>query len=458
MPQSRSTDVVVIGGGPAGSSTASFLRQRGLAVTVFERERFPREHVGESLLPFCHGLFRDLGVLAEMEKRYVRKPGVRFISSDGSDYTTWCFDRVIDDESYLSFQVVRSEFDELLLDNSARLGAEVHEETRVTEVDLERPDGGVSVQAVGPGGDAITCEARFLIDASGRETFIGSRMRWREANKDLQRTALWTHFEGANLIGGLEEGVSIIAYLGGDKKGWAWVFPLARGKVTVGLVADNEFFRGEKKRLGEADDWQQSCFEQEIMRSPFIRRVLEGSRQGMPLIVNGDYSYSVKTKYGANFALVGDAGRFIDPIFSSGVFLSIKSARLVGDAIADAWHAGRELQSGLPGVYEKIDGAYGFVARMIRLFYDPHALRWDKARPGLMDAHEEAAQRHSAAMAAGHYMLAGDFFEKHEKYNAMFDVLEQPREFNNYKKLVIDRVEYDERTCKREGTPSNFPV
>jgi hypothetical protein len=262
------------------------------------------------------------------------------------------------------------------------------------------------------------------------------------------------------MVGGLEDGVSIIAYLGGDKKGWAWVFPLAKDVVTVGFVTDNAFVRSRKKELQDpaGGDWQQKLYEEEIMRSPFIRDVLAGARQSKPLFVNGDYSYVVDPKYGSNFALVGDAGRFIDPIFSSGVFLSMKSAKLVSAAIAEKLAAGDAAgMEGLAAGYRTINGAYEFVHRMIRLFYNPHALSWADATPQAEGAEDESAKMHSAAMAAGHYMLAGDFFENQEKYHTMFDVLEHPRDFKNYKALVIDRSQFREYSCRREGAPSNFP-
>lgn len=445
-------DVIVIGGGPAGSTTASYLAMAGFDVALFERERFPREHVGESLLPFCHGLFEELGVLDQMKQHFVRKPGVRFVTADGKHFTTWCFDRVIDDESYLSFQVARAEFDQLLLRNSSRLGVSVHEETKVVDAEFVDPGDeshGVTVTVEAADGSTRDYRARFLLDASGRSTFMGTRMRERKANPDLDRTALWTHYGNVELKGGLEEGISVIVYLGGDKKGWAWVFPLGVDRVTVGFVTDNAYIRTRKKELEDQHgaDWKLALMEGEVHSSPFIHRILEGAERTKPLYVNGDYSYTVETKYGPDFALVGDAGRFIDPIFSSGVFLSMKSGRIVAGAI-EAMLGGDNPRDPAPleAAYKTINGAYNFVHRMIKLFYTPHALSWAEAGGAVKDV--DSAIEHGDAMAAGHYMLAGDFFEKQEKYNSMFEVLENPTNFSRYKKLVIDRETFQEGSCR----------
>ena len=168
-------DVVVIGGGPAGSTVASYLAKKGHSVTVLEKEKFPRIHVGESLLPFCYSLFEELGVLDQMKKRFVRKPTVRFISSDGKTSTNWCFNHVIKDESYLSFQVERSEFDTILLENSRKCGVTVKEQTRVRKVDFDSDGDTFQVYASGANGEEEMYRARFLIDASGRSSFLATK-------------------------------------------------------------------------------------------------------------------------------------------------------------------------------------------------------------------------------------------------------------------------------------------
>lgn len=439
-------DVIIIGGGPAGSSMATWLVRMGHDVLLLEREKFPREHVGESLLPFCYTLLEDLGVVGELRKNFVRKPGVRFIDRDGNASTTWCFSHVIKDETYLSFQVIRGEFDHILLKNAARNGAEVHEETSVVEADTTSSGDQVTVTSVDKNGTKTLHTARFLVDASGREAFVGARNGWRKPRPELDRTAIWSHWGDVKLAGGLEEGLSIIIYMGLEQKGWIWVFPLGENRITAGFVAQNSYLREQQRKLKEqgSKDWKYDLCMQELMRSSFVAKLLEGSRMIIPMQINGNYSYEVKNHYGSNYAMVGDARGFVDPIFSSGVFLSIKSSSLVAPAIHKYLTAEpSEGKALMENAYRQITGAYNFVHRMIRLFYDPHSLTWAQA-----GADGRTHKDHESAMAAGHYMLSGDFFENYEKFNGFFEVLENPDSFRRYKKVVIDRDEFVQPSCK----------
>jgi flavin-dependent dehydrogenase len=233
--------------------------------------------------------------------------------------------------------------------------------------------------------------------------------------------------------------------MGLEQKGWIWVFPLGENRITAGFVAQNSYLRDQQRKLTQAGstDWKYDLCMQELLRSKFVRELLEGSTMLLPMLINGNYSYEVKNHYGANYAMVGDARGFIDPIFSSGVFLSIKTSYLVSAAIH------KQLTDGLNGTnaemetaYRQVTGAYNFVHRMIRLFYNPHAVTWAQA-----GADGLAHRAHESAMAAGHYMLSGDFFENYEKFEGFFKILEDPKHFQRYKKVVIDRPEFNQPSC-----------
>lgn len=447
-------DVIIIGGGPAGSTAASYLAMSGRKVLLLEKEKFPRDHVGESLLPFCYSLFQELGVLQQLEKYFVRKPSVRFMVKDGSVATNWCFRNVIHDDSFLSFQVDRKVFDTVLLNNSRRLGVTVKEETKVSNVEFDTAEDLVKVSAIGPNGEKQNYQGRFLIDASGRDSFMATQNRWREPNKGFDRTALWSHWiDVKQMKGGLEEGSSIIIYLGGEKRGWIWVFPLEKDRVTAGVVMDNFHLRNKKREFQEKGhpDWQMALYQEELLESPFVADLLQGSQLMTELFVEGDYSYNSSTKYGPRYALVGDASRFIDPIFSSGIYLSIKSASLVAGALDKM--LGNHLDQNQPLIeaYQQINGAYNLVFRLIGLFYNPHSISFAEAA-SFFQEHRE----HEDAMAAGHFILCGDFFQNNQKYHNFLDLLADPRYFEMYRKSVIQRANLNPPACDT-GLGNVFP-
>lgn len=430
---------MIVGGGPAGSTVATLLAREGHRVTLLEKEKFPRDHVGESLLPYCYNLFDELGVLEKMTQNFVRKPGVRFIDVDGSSQTTWCFGHVIKDPSYLSFHVIRSEFDKMLLDNARENGVMVQEQTRVQSVDLDGNGGSVKVRAIGPRGGNQVHHAKFLVDASGRDTFLASLMRSKKPHDALDRAALSTHWIGGKYIQGIEEGLLQIVYLGGEKKGWIWVIPIGTDRLSVGVVLNHSYIRRRRAEL-EGDgvkDWQDALYRAELMSSDFVGDVLSEARIAMPLMFNGDFSYTVERKYGPNFALIGDASTFIDPIFASGVYLSMNSARLLANALHQKFtSANGQGDASLEQVYGEINGAYALVDQAIRYFYNSASINFAQVGNAA-----DLIRQPQEKLEILHFLLAGDFFQRHAQYRRVLDSLQDPKLYQRYKNLVIPAQE-----------------
>ena len=441
------SDVLVIGGGPAGSTMASFLAKKGHSTTLLEREHFPREHVGESMLPFCYHVFEELGVLETMKERFVRKPGVRFIDTDGSTNTAWCFNRHITDASQLSFQVIRSEFDDVLLRHSESLGTNVFEGHRVVDVDLG--DDRSVVTATDDAGERKTFTARFVVDASGRDTFMSNRLKTKTAHKELERTALsCTNWKGAIFKDTLDEGLIQIVYLGGDKQGWIWCIPLGTDRLSVGVVMNTRYYREQRAKLKAegVEDWRRALYLQEVEAAPFTHEILANAEMNARLQVNGDYSYVCHEKWGDNFALVGDSSAFIDPIFSTGVFMAMKSARIASDAVDLRLREGVEAsQVAFKDAYEAITGAYNLIDKLIRLFYTPDVVNF--AQLSTAGSAFEDFEHYRNAMGVYHFLIAGDFFDRAGYYDDFVESLRARKNFDRYKKTIIDRPTLNTVSC-----------
>ncbi|HET6992685.1 MAG TPA: tryptophan 7-halogenase, partial [Bacteroidia bacterium] len=220
-------DVAIIGGGPGGSSSATYLRKFGYSVVVFEKEKFPRDHVGESLIPYCYYKMKEMGVLDDILKFATKKPGVHFVDRDAKRQSVWCFDKIIQDGAQISFHTLRAPFDKALLDNSKKCGATVLEEHQVKDVDLKNPES-VSLRVADKSGKETTYYARFLIDASGQGSFLAKKLNDKKPYEGLDRVAFFSHWTDTNYDAALSGGCIKIIYLGGEKQGWLWVIPVGR--------------------------------------------------------------------------------------------------------------------------------------------------------------------------------------------------------------------------------------
>ena len=322
MEDRRECDVLIVGGGPGGSTIAALLAQKGRQVVVLEKERFPRFHIGESLLPLNLPLFERLGVAEEVERIGVYKPGAEVCSDEHAETTTFRFDR----NPYLgvdhSYHVRRSEFDKLLLDNSRRLGATVLEAMRVTEVEFGA-EGRSMVTAAGHDGAPSTWLTRFVVDASGRDTLLLSRLGLKRVDKRNNTAAVFGHFRNVCRCNGSAEGMITMHLF---QHGWFWTIPLPDDVMSVGLVGTRSFFRTRAEDLG-------SFFARAVATSPSLAERMANAELVGQLIATGNYSYDSRQYFGDGYILVGDAASFIDPLFSSGVMMAMSSAAFAAEAV-----------------------------------------------------------------------------------------------------------------------------
>ena len=322
-PAPRRCDVLVIGGGPAGSTAAALLAEKGHRVALLEKAHHPRFHIGESLLPANLPLFDKLGVRAEVEAIGMEKWGAEFVSPWHAHRQTFEFGDAWDKSMPRAFQVRRSEFDEILIRNAGRKGAEVIEGCRVREVEFPPNDAGALVHAEYDSGASETWRCRFLIDASGRDTFLGNRLKAKQRNPRHNSAALYGHFRGAQRLEGRQAGhISIFWFA----HGWFWFIPLADGCTSVGAVIWPHIL---KARTKPPADFLMDL----IAQCPALAERLRDAELVSEVEATGNFAYACDHTHGANYLLLGDAYAFIDPVFSSGVMMAMQSAFAGADAV-----------------------------------------------------------------------------------------------------------------------------
>lgn len=333
IASSESTDVIVIGGGPSGSATATLLAQRGYRVTVFEREHFPRFHIGESMIPYCYPMVKRLGMLDKMKgSHFTKKYGVQFINEFGKLSEPFRFGQYDPHERSQSWQVVRSEFDKMLLDNARDQGVVVHEGARVLDV-LFDGDRAYGVRVKLEGENEKEVRAQVIVDASGQSSIIMDRMNLREWDPVLKKAAIWTYWKGAYRDPGIDGGGTVVIQSEG-KKGWFWYIPLHDDVVSVGLVAGHDYlFKDRASKDPETIYWE------EVARCPGLQPRIKDAVRTEDYRMQKEYSYKAKKAAGDGWVLVGDAFGFLDPLYSSGLMLALTSAGMAADSIADALDA-----------------------------------------------------------------------------------------------------------------------
>lgn len=326
-------DVVVIGGGPAGSTVSTLLAQHGYRVGLFERERFPRFHIGESLIPETYWVFKRLNMLPKMQASpFVKKFSVQFVNAVGKESAPFYFHDNKPHECSQTWQVIRSEFDQMMLENAREHGVEAYEGVHVLEV-LFDGDRAVGVTIRNEAGTKIDIRAKVVVDASGQAALLQNRFKLRVWDPVLNKGAIWTYWRGAYRDTGRDEGATMVLQTEG-RDGWFWYIPQHDDTVSVGVVAPFDYLF-----KGRGTNHEQTYLE-EVERCPAVKKRIEGAERTTGYFVTRDYSYRSTRVAGGGWVLVGDAFGFLDPLYSSGVLLALKSGELAADAVADGLRSG----------------------------------------------------------------------------------------------------------------------
>ena len=320
-------DCVVVGGGPAGSCTAAIVAEAGYSTLLVERDRFPRFHVGESLMPETYWIFERLGVLDKMQQSdFVKKVSVQFVSHTGAESQPFFFDKHDPRACSQTWQVERAKFDQMLFDHAASKGAVCQDQSRVLDVLLDG-DRATGVRLQQPSGESTEISARVVVDATGQQAMLANRLGLTVDNPNFKKVAIWGYYEGAHREPGLHGGATLILHTNG-KHSWFWYIPLANGITSVGVVGDRDYLL--KGRQAPAQ-----TFSDELDKCPALLSRLESAVLSSEIHVLKEFSYHTTRPAGDGWVLVGDAWGFIDPIYSSGVYFALKSGELAGDAIVE---------------------------------------------------------------------------------------------------------------------------
>ncbi|MFO0428702.1 MAG: NAD(P)/FAD-dependent oxidoreductase [Planctomyces sp.] len=356
------TDVVVIGGGPAGATAATLVAQKGHRVQLFEREKFPRFHIGESLIPETYWVLERLNMLPKMKaSKFVHKHSVQFVSASGKLSAPFYFADNKPHECSQTWQVVRSEFDQMMLENAREHGVQAHEEVRVLDVIFEDSKA-VGVRIQEKGGTQREIRAKVVVDASGQSGMLSNRLKTRVWDPVLNKGAIWTYWENAYRDTGRDEGATVVIQTP-NKQGWFWYIPLHDNRVSIGVVGPFDYlFKGR--------NGHEQTYQEEVAQCPAVVERTKDAKRVTGFFATKDYSYRSTQCAGNGWVAIGDAFGFLDPLYSSGVLLALKSGELAADAITEGFETGNFSEEQLgkwgPALNEGIDR----MRRLVCEYYD----------------------------------------------------------------------------------------
>jgi flavin-dependent dehydrogenase len=331
----KTYDVVIIGGGPAGSTAAAVLAEAGRKVLVVERTKFPRFHIGESLMPETYWVFERIGMLPKLRNSdFVKKYSVQFVTASGKDSQPFYFDERDPRECSQTWQVPRDRFDEMMLDNAAERGAEVWMEANVNEVLLESTSTDDLPRAVGvvvtpKGGKPERIGAKVIVDATGTSALLSKKLGIRRTDPALRKASVFAHYKGCRRDPGKNAGATLVLSTQAND-GWFWFIPLPGDITSVGVVGDLD-------RLVNKLNVPEQTLEEEIANCPGLTDRMVNTERVGPVHVLSDFSYRATRCAGEGWTLIGDAFGFLDPMYSSGVFFALKSGEMAADAIIEAF-------------------------------------------------------------------------------------------------------------------------
>jgi flavin-dependent dehydrogenase len=319
----RQCDVLVIGGGPAGSTVGPMLAEKGYKVVMLEKAHHPRFHIGESLLPANLPLFERMGIAEEVKAIGMVKPGAEFVSPNHEMSSVFVFAEAWDKSMPTAYQVKRDQFDTILIRNAEKKGVEVHEGCKAKAVDF-LADKSAVVRAVHDDGHETEWQARFVVDASGRDTFLANRFQIKHRNPKHNSSAIYGHFTGAKRHEGMAEGNITIFWF---EHGWFWFIPMQNDVTSVGMVTWPYYMKTKGERSLE------QFLMDGIAQCPALTQRMKDAVLVNEIEATGNFSYVSERNHGSNYVMLGDAYAFIDPVFSSGVLLAMNSGVIAAEAI-----------------------------------------------------------------------------------------------------------------------------